>query len=749
MSNQGQKVRVTVLSGTNFGADVAVSVRVTFGQFVVETEPISSANPQFNETFLTAYCFGGSNSSPKLVFQVLSEGGQIGSTVIDLSKVVEGIERDIQKRLDDGQGVLNIKLYLERSASIPDDLINSFKKLENVHLAKRGKLADRYREQLQDANDKKKNLQQAVDTAEKEFKRVDNQLKRRKALVAVLQESDHVVKPEQLKEVQKLEEEIALLEAKVTDAKKIVDAQTKTLNNNKNMIENLHSVVGESRSIARQATGGDDSDAHEKASVALQAIGFSISIPEGEEQQSGGEEEDEQAAQEAEVLLTARNTGVKTVTLSAEAERWLQKYEREKEAKEEWRQKCQEMEELHLQMTEIKQETDHTAAQKLQELENLRAELLRLDNDYEEQNRQLDEAMVAYRREAKARKKLYNEIQELKGNIRVYCRCRPISNREIERGASDVTGFGEMDEITIFTPQGPKQFEFDRTFDQESTQEKVFEDTQPLMQSIIDGFNVCIFAYGQTGSGKTFTMQGPRENAGVNTRALKELFRLVAEKGEDYQFEMAISILEIYCETIRDLLEPSNDNLQVRQEKLGDRTRNYVDNLKEETVHSVDDVEAVIDTANKNRSIAATNMNEYSSRSHLVMSVSCRTTDKLSGKKAASSLHMVDLAGSERVGRSGVTGQKLKEAQSINQSLSALGNVLAALGRKDGHVPYRNSKLTHVLADALGGNSKVLMFCNISPSSDNVAETVSSLQFATRARAVELGKATANVTKDK
>jgi kinesin family protein C2/C3 len=163
----------------------------------------------------------------------------------------------------------------------------------------------------------------------------------------------------------------------------------------------------------------------------------------------------------------------------------------------------------------------------------------------------LDDAMKKYRKEAKERKKLYNEIQELKGNIRVYCRCRPMSKAELERGATDVTAFGDLDDISIFTEQGKKSFEFDKTFDQDSTQDKVFEDTKPLMQSVLDGFNVCIFAYGQTGTGKTFTMQGNTENPGVNIRALTELFNLVSEKGTDYIFEMSISILEIYCDQIR------------------------------------------------------------------------------------------------------------------------------------------------------------------------------------------------------
>jgi kinesin family protein C2/C3 len=361
--------------------------------------------------------------------------------------------------------------------------------------------------------------------------------------------------------------------------------------------------------------------------------------------------------------------------------------------------------------------------------------------------RLLEAVNVKYKREMVERKKLHNIIQELKGNIRVYCRCRPISSAELERGATDATAFGDLDDVAIFSPDGTKKsFEFDRTFDQSSTQEAVFEDTLPLMQSVLDGFNVCIFAYGQTGSGKTFTMQGPDENPGVNIRSLQKLFTLVSEKGDDFEFEMGIAIFEIYCDQLRDLLVKDSPDLKIRQDKRNGRVHNFVDGLSQRVVASVDDVNQTIALANSNRSTASTNMNAYSSRSHLIMTVEVATIDKLSNKRTQAALHMIDLAGSERVGRSGVQGQALKEAQFINQSLAALGNTLSALGRKDGHVPYRDSKLTHSLADALGGNSKVLMFCNISPSSDNVSETLSSLQFATRARAVELGKATANVS---
>lgn len=202
--------------------------------------------------------------------------------------------------------------------------------------------------------------------------------------------------------------------------------------------------------------------------------------------------------------------------------------------------------------------------------------------------------------------------------------------------------------------------------------------------------------------------------------------------------------MEIYCGTIKDLLSNTPD-LKIKQEKRGNRTCNYVEGLRHDEVKSTGDVLQVITTVNENRRVVATSMNAESSRSHLIMKVDVLTIDKLSGKRTQACLNMIDLAGSERVARSEVQGQAMKEAQAINTSLSALGNVLSALGKGSSHVPYRNSKLTHALADSLGGNSKVLMFANISPASDNISETISTLQWATRARAVELGQAKANV----
>ena len=362
--------------------------------------------------------------------------------------------------------------------------------------------------------------------------------------------------------------------------------------------------------------------------------------------------------------------------------------------------------------------------------------------------------IVKYKAEVKQRKKLYNELADLKGNIRVYARVRPLNQREVKLGSPQVTSFpagddGSPDDTLILRAPDrsggsrEKVFEFDRVYGPDSTQEDVFKDTEPVVTAVLDGYNVCVFAYGQTGSGKTYTMEGPAEDPGVNTRALRQLFRVAEDKGDECELTVHASCIEVYCENIRDLLakKPSESSLEV---KIDGKKGTYVPNLIEEEVKCVEDVHKLVARAKRGRSTYATNMNEHSSRSHSMLSVRVCTKSRWTGASTRGVLHLVDLAGSERVGKSEATGQRLKEAQAINKSLSALGDVIAALATSEKHVPFRNSKLTYYLQNALGGNSKVLMFCQASPAEDNASETSCSLLFATRARGVALGKATAN-----
>eukprot|EP00199_Chlamydomonas_sp_CCMP681_P000065 CAMPEP_0119105464 /NCGR_PEP_ID=MMETSP1180-20130426/3409_1 /TAXON_ID=3052 ORGANISM="Chlamydomonas cf sp, Strain CCMP681" /NCGR_SAMPLE_ID=MMETSP1180 /ASSEMBLY_ACC=CAM_ASM_000741 /LENGTH=1060 /DNA_ID=CAMNT_0007090509 /DNA_START=65 /DNA_END=3247 /DNA_ORIENTATION=+ len=346
------------------------------------------------------------------------------------------------------------------------------------------------------------------------------------------------------------------------------------------------------------------------------------------------------------------------------------------------------------------------------------------------------------------RKKLHNQLSELRGSIRVICRIRPLLPKEVtqmDANAPHPVRVVTEESLRIAMEKGEREFEFDRVFGPKEGQEPVFTEVASLVTSALDGYNVCIMAYGQTGSGKTHTMEGPESDPGVNTRALAELFKLSTERVEEWQYTFNASVLEIYNEQIYDLLsggrEQDGDKLDVKQGPEG----MHVPGLKLEEVRSIDDVANFMKRGKQSRSTFATNMNEHSSRSHLVLSVYVQATSKTGAPSMRGKLHLIDLAGSERVGRSGAQGDRLKEAQSINKSLSAMGDVIQALQQKNAHIPYRNSKLTRLLEDSLGGQAKCVLVVNCSPAAENVPETKCSLEFASRARKVELGKARQHV----
>lgn len=353
----------------------------------------------------------------------------------------------------------------------------------------------------------------------------------------------------------------------------------------------------------------------------------------------------------------------------------------------------------------------------------------------------------SYQRELKERKRLFNLVQELKGNIRVLCRVRPMSKTEIANGCKLACKFvpGNSQEISLSGERGKmKVWEFDHVFNASSTQEEIFAEIKPLVTSILDGYNVCIFAYGQTGSGKTHTMSGSIESPGVNTRSLQELFEKKRERLKEFQDDITVSVMEIYNEQIRDLLiqDGSSTNLQVRQGPNG----NFVPGLTQVPVQTLDEVLDLIQIGNKYRSTHATDMNEHSSRSHSILSVQLTSQNLVTSAVSHGKVFLVDLAGSERLSKTGAEGLRLKEAQNINRSLSALGDVIAARANKQKHVPYRNSSLTYLLQDALGGDSKTLMVACASPVDYNSEESFCTLNFASRTRTVEMGKATRNLT---
>ncbi|KAJ8439431.1 hypothetical protein Cgig2_001771 [Carnegiea gigantea] len=355
-------------------------------------------------------------------------------------------------------------------------------------------------------------------------------------------------------------------------------------------------------------------------------------------------------------------------------------------------------------------------------------------------------------------RKLYNEVQDLKGNIRVYCRIRPFLPGQNEKHTA-IEYIGENGELVVVNPlkQGKdsrRLFKFNKVFGPTANQEDVFKDTQPLIQSVLDGYNVCIFAYGQTGSGKTYTMTGPdmalEKDWGVNYRALHDLFQISQSRRSSILYEVGLQMVEIYNEQVRDLL--TSDGSQKKYpflRFLGSTYHNQPNGLAvpDASMHHVNstyDVLELMKVGFMNRAIGATALNERSSRSHSILTVHVRGTDLKNDSVLRGCLHLVDLAGSERVDRSEAAGDRLREAQHINKSLSALGDVIFALAQKNSHVPYRNSKLTQVLQSSLGGQAKTIMFVQLNPDVESYSETISTLKFAERVSGVELGAAHSN-----
>uniref|UniRef100_A0A2C9WH45 Kinesin motor domain-containing protein n=1 Tax=Manihot esculenta TaxID=3983 RepID=A0A2C9WH45_MANES len=350
-------------------------------------------------------------------------------------------------------------------------------------------------------------------------------------------------------------------------------------------------------------------------------------------------------------------------------------------------------------------------------------------------------------------RKLFNELQDLKGNIRVYCRIRPLNPGQAEKQTT-IEYVGQNGELVVANPSKPgkdgnRLFRFNKVYGPNSTQADVFSDTQPLIRCVLDGYNVCIFAYGQTGSGKTYTMTGPngatKEEWGVNYRALNDLFNISQNRSTSFMYEVGVQMFEIYNEQLRDLLVTDVFvSLDLHTLGIKSSTQQHGLAVPDASLHPVrspSDVIELMQIGFNNRAVSATALNERSSRSHSVVSINVRGKDLHTGDTSQGNLHLVDLAGSERVDRSEVTGDRLREAQHINKSLSALGDVIFALAQKSSHVPYRNSKLTQLLQTSLGGQAKTLMFVQLNPDVSSYAETMSTLKFAERVSGVELGAA--------
>jgi len=300
-------------------------------------------------------------------------------------------------------------------------------------------------------------------------------------------------------------------------------------------------------------------------------------------------------------------------------------------------------------------------------------------------------------------------------------------------------------EVIINNPtpgEQPKTFAFDTVYDWTASQENIYKETgYPIVDSVIEGYNGTIFAYGQTGTGKTHTMEGqpePKELRGIIPRAFEQVFKQI-DGTPNVQFLVRVSFLELYNEEIRDLLSNNPKNKLELREKPDVGV--YVKDLISFPVQSVEEMHQKLEFGRKNRAVGETKMNQGSSRSHSIFSIFVEASDiGLDGQNhlRMGKLNLVDLAGSERQSKTQATGDRFKEAININQSLTTLGNVISALvDSKSTHVPYRDSKLTRLLQDSLGGNTKTVMIANIGPADWNFDETLSTLIYAHRAKNIK------------
>ncbi|KAL8570555.1 hypothetical protein ACOMHN_008912 [Nucella lapillus] len=426
----------------------------------------------------------------------------------------------------------------------------------------------------------------------------------------------------------------------------------------------------------------------------------------------------------------------------------------------------------------------------------------------------LSEMTDRHTKEKKRRQELHNLLMELRGNIRVHCRLRPLM--EFDSGNEDPSSLGrhgtksevvvhpvDDENVCVRTHKQNKVFEYERVYNPEERQEAVFDEVQPMLTSLLDGYNICIMAYGQTGSGKTHTMLGsqrdddyspwqdPCPNEGVIPRATRELFRLIEEKSAG-SHSVEVSVVEIYNNDIRDLL--SRDPNAKHDVVTGpDGSLNFPTVICK-PVDTVYNVMCLVQHGLRTRRESATLVHEHSSRSHLAVTLtvlsqapSCFSLPRAPSLEALNTegvrrgrgaglphsqtwsgeqmqaglqqtptpvtpsipstpaptvrtkLQLVDLAGSECVGMSGVRGVALREASYINKSLSALADVLGALAEHRGHVPYRNSRLTHFLQDSIGGDAKLLVLLCVSPAQRYITESLQCLGFGQRARQVQRG----------
>ena len=325
-------------------------------------------------------------------------------------------------------------------------------------------------------------------------------------------------------------------------------------------------------------------------------------------------------------------------------------------------------------------------------------------------------------------------------NVNVICRFRPMNDLEKTTGNETVADFTSPTSLTFHSSREKNvyRFNFDRIFPPSSSQQDIYDfGVKGIIESVLDGYNGTVLAYGQTSSGKTYTMQGEMDEErrqGIIPRMINHVFKFIYQN-EGTDFMIKVSMIEIYQEKIRDLFDCSRNNLNIREDSIKGI---YVDGASERYVGCPNDVLALLEVGTANRAQAATNMNEHSSRSHSIFILTINQTNKQQGVSKIGKLYLVDLAGSEKISKTGATGHTLEEAKNINKSLTTLGRVINSLtDGKSTHIPYRESKLTRVLQESLGGNSKTCLIITCSPSIYNESESLSTLRFGERAKKIK------------
>ncbi|XP_045539409.1 kinesin-like protein Klp68D [Papilio machaon] len=352
--------------------------------------------------------------------------------------------------------------------------------------------------------------------------------------------------------------------------------------------------------------------------------------------------------------------------------------------------------------------------------------------------------------------------------VKVVVRCRPLSQKEKNEGYEEVQKkqpertwyerlstrakedkklidaplqvvrvWPERGTVQVYNPKGEdKLFTYDAAYDCNADTQTIYDEmVRPLVASVLDGFNGCVFAYGQTGTGKTHTMEGTPQEEGIIPRAFRHLWaHIETSASPDVTHLVSCSYVELYLEDVRDLLAKDCKKLTIRGQELNGF---YIPEMTSVVCRSAEEMVRVMRAGSRQRAAGRTDMNEHSSRSHAVFLVTVETAHRTTKRIRVGKLNLVDLAGSERQRKTGASADRLREAARINQALSSLGNVISALAENSPHVPYRDSKLTRILQDSLGGNSKTIMIANIGPAAHHYDETVTTLRYAHRAKAIK------------